>query len=310
MIHSACWGAANDRKHGKDEGEARMNWARMTDHEDSLKEAIGDDTVVKHLSRLASNAGWGAANERAHGKKSDAQVDWEMTRFHADKLKDKLKNDELADELKWAAFNAAWAASNIQAYGPNHAESKSASGRAEEHFTKVARLAPKNWNVENVKGLFWNAAWGATNSRVHSLASTVDLQYSLWNKKPQDRDDWPMYNEYKKKVQSQMGKKNAEAFEHVDGMLLNAAWGAANERWYGKHHNDAVMHWKKFDYHFEAGKDVYKGRVDWIDIREMISGACWGAANERAYGAKSEEALAAWKRFETHAAKVGAHGEL
>mmetsp|Transcript_42649 Transcript_42649/g.96012 ORF Transcript_42649/g.96012 Transcript_42649/m.96012 type:complete len:330 (-) Transcript_42649:1437-2426(-) len=310
MIQAACWGAANDRKHGKDEGEAHVNWARMTDHEDNLKEAIADDNVVRHLSRMASNAAWGAANERAFGKKSDAQVDWEMTRFHADKLKTLLNNDDLADNLKWAAFNYAWAASNMQAYGSEHAESKQSKQQADDHIASATRIAPKSWPMGDVQQLFWNAAWGATNSRVHKLARFTDFQYSLFHKQSEDREDWPRYHEYSKKVKTQLGKKNAEAYNHLDGMLVNAAWGAANERWYGKHSNSAIIHWKKFDYHFETGREVYRGPVEWSDIREMISGACWGAANERAYGASSDEAKAAWKRFQTHASRVGSHGEL
>jgi len=169
--------------------------------------------------------------------------------------------------------------------GSDHSEGRQSKQQADEHMASATRVAPKSWPMEDVQQLFWNAAWGATNSRVHKLARMTDFQYSLFHKKSEDRQDWPRYHEYSKKVKAQLGQKNAEAYEHIDGMLVNAAWGAANERWYGKHSNSAVMHWKKFDYHFETGRDVYKGPVEWSDIREMISGACWGAANERACAA-------------------------
>jgi len=63
-------------------------------------------------------------------------------------------------------------------------------------------------------------------------------------------------------------------------------------------------HWKKEDLHSREAEALYKGRMKFDDIRQMIRMAAWGAANERAYGADATETKESWKSFKSYVAQV------
>jgi len=126
-----------------------------------------------------------------------------------------------------------------------------------------------------------------------------------------NRHDWKSFHDHAMGFKKELGPDQHSLFVHLEGMCLEASWGAVSERAQGKHSADAKTHWKKEDFHSQEAQRLYKGSKNFEDIHQMVRMAAWGAANERAYGAAAAETKRTWEDFNTYAAKVVAkHDEM
>lgn len=123
------------------------------------------------------------------------------------------------------------------------------------------------------------------------------------------RHDWANFEAKAKALKKYLGTEHAELGDHLRNMAFFSAWAAVNERWYGKREQSTKSNWGYFHYHSEKAEALYKGPCIFLDIMQMMQSAAWGAANERAYGAKNKDAIKDWARFEEYAAKVVAAGD-
>lgn len=321
MAHSAGWGAANDAKYGRDQGEWEAHSARHATHLDALTDALAEDPLVKHLDLMSENAAWGAANERAYGaSRSGSQVDWDRHRSFAQKVKESVGNDEFAVKLEGAAKHAAWYAANKYTYGEGNEDTKHSLQQFKENMEAAKKLVPSGGNAQklsmkDVEGLFKSNALRASSHRSADLLHQKRKRRSEEHHYETDktRTDWKQYYHHAAELQKQLGPEQSDLFDHFEGMCIESALGATAERTLGKHSNDAQTHWQKYTFHYEEAKGLYKGPAQWVDIRQMVSEAAWGAANERAYGASSSESKNAWKSFNSAADRVDAaygQGEL
>jgi len=311
MAHSAAWGAANDAKYGKDMGEWEAHAARATIHQDALTEALNEAPVVKHIDLMSSNAAWGAANERAYGKsRSGSQVDWDRYRSMAQKVKDEVNNNEFASALETAAKHAAWYATNKYQYGEGHEDTLHSMKLFKDAIATAKRVAPEKWPMKDVEGLFKADALAAASHRAADLLVQKRKRKDEHHfEMPEKREDWKNYYKYAAELQKSLGPEQHDLFDHFEGMVVEAALGATNERTKGKHSNDAQVHWQKYKFHADEAEPLYKGPAKYPDIKTMITEAAWGAANERAYGASSFDAKDACRKYNEAANKVtDAHG--
>lgn len=309
MAFHAAWGAANDKRYGKDFGEWTAQDARHTTHLDALTEALEESPVVKHLDLMSVNAAWGAVNERAYGKsRSGAQIDWDMHRSESKKVQEHVAVD-FAKELEGATFYFAWYAANKYKYGEGNKDTKESLTHFTERMAAARKLAPANWPMVDVEGLIKSNALGAAAHREADLREKKRERDGIIYSPSEHREDWLNYIEASKKLRKALGTEQDELFQQFDGMCIEGAWAATSERTSGRQSNDARSHWGKFNLHSKAGEAIYSGSAKWVDIHEMIAGAAWGAANERAFGASSKDAMDAWQRYKDRAAKViASHG--
>lgn len=305
MAHGASWGAANERKYGKDMGSWDHLWAKATAHLDAVKEAVDDDSITNLINTMSINAAWGAANERAWGKKSSAQVDWNAHHHDVGKLEGKMNNDKLATALQRVTFEAAWWAANALSYGETNQDAKDNRDAFETHMQEVKDFAPKGWPIEELRGLLKNNAWAAASHRHANLKETKFMT----GQQKEHGTDWLSFEKHAQGLKKFLGPDQFELYTHLENMVTSASWGAVNERWYGRTSNSAKINWEKFNFHEKEGRKVYTGPCDWDALKEMLTGAAWGAANERAYGAESQDAKSGWNRWEKNAAKLIASGE-
>jgi len=304
MAFNAAWGAANERKHGTDLGSWEHAHAKGQKHLDAFKEAIDDDSIANLVSSIAQSAAWGAANERAFGKASSSQVDWQMLEHDSGKLEVKV-GAALGIAVKQAAVNCAWWAANSEKRYDVEAHANRDDFNAD--IAKIKELAPKTWPVDELSAMMSSFAHGAVAHRVVNKGET-NFRGNR-GKSKEVRQDWMKFQDASDSLKQHLGKDQETLFNHLQGMVMKGAWGAANERAYGRRDHSAKADWEKFNYHSKEAQEVYKGPHDWNDIAEMIAGAAWGAANERAFGESSEEARSAWRRFEKHAASLLAAGD-
>merc|ERR1712048_189042 len=120
----------------------------------------------------------------------------------------------------------------------------------------------------------------------------------------QTRADWKSYHKYVDDLSKELGPDQKEPLIHFEGMCIESAWGAANERTHGKRSEDAQVHWIKYRLHSGEAEKLYQGTANWTDIQQMITAAAWGAANECAFGASSAEARRDWSDHEAAALRV------
>lgn len=306
MTFSAAWGAANERKYGKDMGSWDHLHFKATTNFDAVREGIDDDSVSNLINSISNNAAWGAANERAWGKRSDSQVDWDVFKHDGGKLEGRLRNDDLANALSKAAFHAAWWAANSETRGMKNydEDAKRDHEDFERWMRKAGELAPRAWPMDEIRELLKNNAFAASSHRAVSMADKARSFMTGDGSNKENRKDWVEFEKNAQALKKFLGVEQKDLYEQLENMVLFAAWGAVNQRWDGKRNNNAKVNWEKFNFHADAGQALYKGPADWNDVKEMITGASWGAANERAYGQQSEDARSAWRRFEQHAAKV------
>lgn len=308
MAHNAAWGAANDKKYSPNHGEWEAHSARHTSHLDSLTDALGEDSpVLKHLDLMSIRAAWGAANERAYGaSRSGSQVDWDEHRAQAGKL-GTLVDRAFADKLEEAAKHAAWYAANKYTYGEGNADTAHSLQMFKEGIAAAKGLAPKEWPMKEVEAVFKYNSLKAAAHRAADMEKKKRKRHEdhgpiHYEETDTIRDDWKKFHDHAQSLAKELGPDQGELFDHLEGMVIEAAWGAANERTHGKHSNDAKVHWMKYRFHADEAVPLYKGKAKMEDIREMITSAAWGAANERAYG--SAEAKKDWQRFEEAAARI------
>jgi hypothetical protein len=181
----------------------------------------------------------------------------------------------------------------------------------------VKELAPQKWPMHDIENLFKYNALKAASHRSADLANQKkakkrDHELSFNYDEQPKREDWINFHKFSAELDKALGPEAKELFHHFEGMTIEAAWGAANERAHGRHANDAQVHWMKYSYHSKEAEALYKGASKWSDIHQMITEAAWGAANERTFGASSNEAKNSWKHFEEAASRViaGHGGEL
>lgn len=322
MSFNAAWGAANDKKYGRDQGEWDAHSARYASHFDAFKEALGEDSPLpKHLDLLATNTAWGAANERAYGKsRSGSQVDFDQANINAAKVLEFAGSNELGEEIEKACRAAAWYAANKYSYGEGNGDTLSSLSAFDKHIKSIKQLAPSNWPVNDLEGALKYRAlsvaahrWADLKEAKKKKHADRDFHFGYGMEDSSKRDDWIKYHDHAADLKKELGPDQAELFRQFEGMVIEAAWGAACERTSGKHSNDAQVHWKKYFLHAGEAESLYKGAAKWSDVKDMIFNAAWGAANERAYGQKSKEAINAWASFQDAALKVTTHnngGEL
>lgn len=317
MAHYSAWGAANDEAHGKSFGEWDAHSARHASHLDALSEALGDEgaAAVKHLDVMAEKVAWGAANERAYGKeRSGSQVDWQQGKEAAQKLEG-LVGKDFAELLHEAAQSAAWYAANRYQYGEKHQDAQTDLAALHERIRRAKSIAPAKWPMDEVEAVFKYMALKAASHR------HVDLEEQKKRKKADfhhadyapssDREDWAHFHHYAMDFKKELGKDQHSLFIHLEGMCLEASWGAVAERAKGKHSPVALSHWMKEEFHSNEAEKLYKGSKSFGDVRMMIRMAAWGAANERAFGANAEETKKSWADFNSYASKVTAkHDEM
>lgn len=334
MAFWAAWGAANDRSYGKGFASWEHQWAKALSALEDIRDVIEDENVVNQLHRMSLSAAWGAANERAYGKLSDSQVDWTMNKQHVAKLKEImpniLQNDKklcvrndndnpFIEALETGSLNAAWWAANSQNYSSAKGDAATNEKKFEDAMSTVQRLAPKKWKNQSIKGgttntttvqaiqeLFNATSWSAASHRAADLSRKRFME----GEDQQPRGDWQRYEEHSERLKKYLGSDMRTLYEHLDAMAITAAWGATDERAYGRRAYDAQSNWGRFKWHKDRSApnqnwfDMFKAPMPWDDIAEMMRAAAWGAANERAYGKESQEASSAWSHFEDHAAKV------
>lgn len=313
MARSAGWGVANYNQHGGQEGIYQAHKTRLQEDLDSLNAALDDSPVVKHMDNMAKNAAWGAANERAYGKtRAGVQVDWDAHRESAQKVREIVGNDALASALESAAKHAAWHAANTIWSGHGHEHTERDWNQFREDMDTVRRLAPEKWPVKDVEGLFTHNALLASSQRESDLKKRQKDRHEhlLFNYGDElKQDDWTSYHRHAEDLEKELGKDQDELAVHFEGMAIEAAWGAGNERRHGKHSNNAKVHWKKYNFHADKAQALYKGKAKWGDIHRMVTEGAWGPANSRAFGANSDQAKKAWKAFEEAASAVtSSHG--
>jgi len=315
MAQTAAWGAANDQAHGRTFGEWDAHSARHASHLDALNEALEESPAVKQLELMSEKCAWGATNERAYGKaRSGSQVDWDMARSAAQKLEG-LVGKEFAQELYAAAKSAAWYGANRYQYGEGHKDAQNDLQALHQHITKAKSLAPEKWPMEDVEAIFKYDALRAASHRHVQLAEQkkkkkADFHHADYAPEP-DRDDWKSFHKHAVEFKKELGPDQHSLFVHLEGMCLEASWGAVSERAQGKHSADAKTHWKKEGFHSDEAQRLYKGSKDFQDIRQMIRMASWGAANERTYGANAAETKSSWAQFNNYVQKVLAkHDEM
>lgn len=300
MAFWAAWGAANERRYGTGRQWEHL-WNKASARLDEVKDVIEDENIANQLNRMSVMASWGAANERAYGMRSDSQVDWDMHRSHAAKLKQVLNDDALAGALETASFNAAWWAANSENYGDRNKDVHENKRIFDVSMETVKRSAPTNWPVAAIKELFQDNSFAAAAQRAADLSRKSFMKTSS---SQELKDDWRRFDEYAQNLKKYLGPEQSDLYEHLETMATSSAWGAANERTYGRKSTQAQEDWGRFRFHNDAGRALYKGPVNWDDISEMMTGAAWGAANERAYGKDSKDARDAWNRFDAHSGKV------
>jgi hypothetical protein len=272
-----------------------------------VSEALEEAPVVKHLFELIQSAAWGAANERVFGKhRSGAQVDWDKYREHHRKIADLVNNGEFADALADAAKQAAWYAANKYSYGEGHEEARRDLRHFRDSMYEAKKLAPTDWPMKEVQDMFLYTALAASSHRFAQQNKDHLLQYADTT----DRGDWKDYHVSAIELRKELGDDQRELFEELEGMTVEAAWGAACERMHGKHAEDALVHWRKYQNHASAAQDLYRGAAKWEDIQTMITSAAWGAANERAYGQSNVDARENWRSFESAASRVSGPSEV
>lgn len=304
MAHHAAWGAANERKYGKENADREQKWLEATAHLDAVKEALDDDTVGNLLNGMSRNAAWGAANERAWGKRSSCQVDWDNYKHDAAKLEGKLNNDAFASALSRMAFHASWWAANSEKFHASP-DAQTDMESMNSAMKEAKEIAPKNWPMDEIMALFKSNALAAATERT---VNRIEGSFMNSGDGKEDRRDWVNFEANVKALKTYLGTEEAELGDHLRNMAFNAAWGAVNERWYGKREQSTKAAWGYFTYHTEKAQALYKGPCTFSDIMHMMTSAAWGAANERAYGAKNQDAVRDWARFEELSAKVAAAG--
>jgi hypothetical protein len=314
MAFHAAWGAANDKKYGKTFGEWDGHKARHASHLDALNEALEEAPVVKYLDLLISSASWGAANERAFGRhRSGAQVDWDMFHEHGRKVKSLVGNDAFVDSLIESAKSMAWYAANKFYYGESNEHTTNDLRAFKEWMDKSTKSAPAKWPMKDVQEMFRYAALAAASHRVADQEKrkkqNKDHQFHLQYEDTPDREDWKDYHKHAVALKKELGYDQAELFEQLEGMVVEAAWATTCERTHGKHSNDAKVHWRKHKAHQSEARGLYKGQAKFDDIDTMIINAAWGAANERAFGQGNDDARTNWREFENAASRIaGSHG--
>jgi hypothetical protein len=312
MAQTAAWGAANDQKYGRSFGEWDAHNARLASHLDAVNEALEESPVVKHLNEMSSKAAWGATNERAYGKeRSGSQVDWDMHRSEALKLREWVGAD-FAIELEAAAKTAAWYGANRYQYGESHADTQNDLQKFRHYMQNAKALAPEKWPVEDVEQIFKYNALAAASHRATELAERKGANFLHDTLVAEaDRDDWKSFHTHAIAFKKELGPDRHSLFQHFEGMVLEASYGAVAERSSGRHSSDAKTHWKREDFHAREAEALYKENEKFNEIREMIRMAAWGAANERAFGARASETVKSWASFKRYVAMLlPTHGEL
>jgi len=93
-------------------------------------------------------------------------------------------------------------------------------------------------------------------------------------------------------------------FAQLVEVIINAAWGAANERKFGCEHPDARNAWNRF--HQSASEvGAWLGETHSADFKWMIFNLAWGVTNARAFGAESDESTQAFTSAEGHCLALG-----
>merc|ERR1719498_408049 len=170
--------------------------------------------------------------------------------------------------------------------------------------------------MADVEGLFKTRALSAA---AHRAADMTQQKRKRKEKHhyvdTEHRNDWHTFYEHLHELQKSLGPEQRELCSNFEGMVIEASFGAVMERTKGKHDYDARTHWWKYNAYVRETEAIYKGKASFDDIKQMITEAAWGAANERAFGASSTDAKNSWAHHEAAAKRVleagnGKSGEL
>jgi hypothetical protein len=87
-------------------------------------------------------------------------------------------------------------------------------------------------------------------------------------------------------------------------MAFNAAWGASNDKKYGKTMGEWDGHKARHTTHLDALTEALEEApvVKYVDL--LVQSASWGAANERAFGRHRSGAQVDWDMFHEHGRKI------
>lgn len=90
----------------------------------------------------------------------------------------------------------------------------------------------------------------------------------------------------------------------LKSMAFHAAWGASNDKKFGKTMGEWDAHKARKTIHLDALNEALEEApvVKYLDL--FISAAAWGAANERAYGRDRTGAQVDWDMFHEHGRKI------
>lgn len=90
----------------------------------------------------------------------------------------------------------------------------------------------------------------------------------------------------------------------LKSMAFHAAWGASNDKKYGKTMGEWDGHRARQTTHLDAISEALEEApvVKYLDL--LVSSAAWGAANERAFGRHRSGAQVDWDMFHEHGRKI------
>jgi len=151
-----------------------------------------------------------------------------------------------------------------------------------------------------VREMARHAAWGAANERCYGSSD------------PQATSEWARWeHECGRAAAALCGSASltpppGSAFKDLKEMVCGGAWGAANERAFGKNHAEAAGAWERFRMHGEKvslGSGCVVGVLS--DLQWMVFNLCWEVANERWYGKESKDCQEARERAEQHLNSIG-----